>query len=119
MSAKRRSIAMSNNNQAALDVFSKYSDFMLTDDELLAIHGGATPTGGHAGSAGSTPAPPAAPPPAPAAPPIPQVHPVTVHVEATVKADATHALDTLGDSQREIVHEGVDIIHDIHTSKSA
>jgi hypothetical protein len=42
--------SMENNNQAALDLFSNYSACMLTDDELLAIHGGSTDT-----SAGGAP----------------------------------------------------------------
>lgn len=53
---------MKNDNQSALDLFSNYSDFALTNDELLAIHGGATNSGGgHSDSSSSSShAPPSA-----------------------------------------------------------
>jgi hypothetical protein len=62
-------LTMKNDNQAALDLFSNYSEFMLTDDELLAIHGGDSPAGAPATSspASAPSAPPAAPSPSPPA----------------------------------------------------
>jgi hypothetical protein len=87
---------MKNDNQAALDLFSNYSDFMLTNDELLAIHGGTT-QGGSAGSspagsgpAGSAPSAPSGPPPPPPAPPPqappapPNLSPANVSVGVTL-----------------------------------
>jgi hypothetical protein len=59
---------MKNDNQAALDLFSNYSDFMLTDAELLAIHGGTSPGGGAtAASSSDSSSASSAPPPAPPA----------------------------------------------------
>ncbi|MEY2929758.1 MAG: hypothetical protein RL033_507 [Pseudomonadota bacterium] len=37
---------MKNDNQPALDLFNDYSAFALTNEELLAIHGGTSPGGG-------------------------------------------------------------------------
>jgi hypothetical protein len=58
---------MKNDNPSALDLFSNYSDFMLTDDELLAIHGGATQSGSPGTDSTSAGAESSAPPPPPAA----------------------------------------------------
>ncbi|HEU4579866.1 MAG TPA: hypothetical protein VFS67_16515 [Polyangiaceae bacterium] len=119
--SRRRKQTMKNDNQAALDLFSSYSDFMLTDDELLAIHGGTTQSGSAgsspagAGPAGSSPSAPSAPPPAPPPPqaPVVQVQPVTGHVNVDVGQSATSELAV---AVHEITHEIVDIVHDIHTS---
>jgi hypothetical protein len=97
-------IAMKNDNPAALDLFSNYSDFMLTDDELLAIHGGATQSGSP-GTDSTSAGAPSALPQAPAAPPA--IVPVNVTVtydhtpvavtvtEAVVHSDAAGAVDDL------------------------
>lgn len=108
---------MNHDNQAALDLFSNYSDFMLTDDELLAIHGGATNSGSAStsdsgSSAAATSAPPAAPPaPPPQAPPAPPnlspanvsvgitldlTPPVTEVTHAVVNSDTAGAVDNFG-----------------------
>jgi hypothetical protein len=127
--SRRRKQTMKNDNQAALDLFSSYSDFMLTDDELLAIHGGTTQSGSAGSSpAGSSPAgsspsapsapPPAPPPPTPQAPPAPpNLSPASVSVGVTVDLTpaVTHATDALIGSQT--VHEadtfGAHVIHAI------
>jgi hypothetical protein len=94
---------MKNDSQAALDLFSNYSAFMLTDDELLVIHGGATNTGGGASGGGSpggsTTAPPAAPPAAP--PPVPPapIEPVSLTLTGDLTPAITDAEHTLAHSQ--------------------
>jgi hypothetical protein len=94
---------MKNDNQAALDLFSNYSEFMLTDDELLAIHGGDSPaaapaTSSPASAPSAPPAAPQAPPPqAPAAPP--NLSPANVSVGVTV--DFTPAVT---DFERQVSH---------------
>ncbi len=98
---------MKNDNQAAVILFSDYSDMMLTDEELLSIHGGATDQGGKDGSTASPP--PAAPPPAAPAQ-VPQVYPVTGHVE--VEGNGTDLLGAVGEVVSEVGH----IIHEIHNS---
>lgn len=113
---------MKNDNQAALDLFSNYSDFMLTDEELLAIHGGATQSGSPGTNSGSdsgssaaaTSAPPPAPPPAaPPHTPTVQIHPVSTNVNVDVGQDATNEL---AGAARDLVNEVVHIVHDIHNS---
>jgi hypothetical protein len=44
---------MSNDNQAALDLFNNQAELALTEDELLSIHGGATNSGGGQDSSSS------------------------------------------------------------------
>jgi hypothetical protein len=91
-------MAMKNDNQAALDLFSNYSDFMLTDDELLAIHGGTT----HSGTPGASSAPP---PAAPAAPPTPAAPPnlSPASLTATVTLDLTPAATN---AENQFAHSG-------------
>jgi hypothetical protein len=119
---RRRKQTMKNDNQAALDLFSNYSDFMLTDDELLAIHGGTTQSGSPGASsapAGTSPtapsAPPPAPPPAPPAPPNLSPANVSVGVTLDLTTPVAHATDAVINSQT--VHEadtfGAHVIHAI------
>ncbi|HVZ31779.1 MAG TPA: hypothetical protein VG963_05095 [Polyangiaceae bacterium] len=113
------------NNQADLDLFSSYSEFMLTDAELLVIHGGTTSSGSGASTSGGSnpdgspgpivpigpPPPPTFPAPAAPAPPsVPSIQLEPVNVNIKVEDNATHFTDTLGDSQRAVVDEVVKLV---------
>jgi hypothetical protein len=80
---------MKNDNRADIDLFNNYSEFALTEDELLAIHGGATNSGSVSSSDSSSSAAASAPPPAPPQPPQSGGAPVadhTSHVTTMVEA---------------------------------